>query len=159
MMRHRAVQKGRDAFIGGDGRGKDKEAQEREQQHIVGLDQNAAVDDKHRRRHDERDARPERGAADNGSDDQREDTEVGDAVRRALRLPFARAGSVSNACPLFGVVSVGEEYKSHKKHRGENPEGEHIRDKPPRGHPGLSVDEKSPVQFLNLYPSFACACA
>ena len=24
---------------------------------------------------------------------------------------------------------------------------------------GLSVDEKSPVQFLNLYPSFACACA
>ncbi len=131
-----------DRFVARDRRRENKEAEEREQEHIVHAEEQLAVDDQYDRDHDHDRDIPKLSAAHDRREDHDKERKVAHTALPSRRLP--RLGDLLRVDldPPAVLFSVHNAYEYNEQNRRPNAERRHVQHEVQRARAGLLVKEK-----------------
>ncbi len=136
------VKEAADRFVACDRRRENKEAEEREQEHIVHAEEQLAIDDQYDRDHDHDRDIPKLSAAHNRREDHDKEREVAHAALPSGRFP--RLGDLLRVDldPPAVLFSVHNAYEHNEQDRRSNAERCHMQHKIRRTRAGLLIKEQ-----------------
>ena len=137
-----ARQKAGDRLVRRDRRGEDEEAQEGQDQHVVAPKQHPPVEQQDRGRDRGGDVQPPRCAANDHRDHHRKQGDIQHPVQPPLPRQAPPEGLARNVHRLGRTQAKQPPHEQQKQRARDQPDRQHIRDKPPCADPRLPEDKE-----------------